>query len=170
MIWNTYRRLDSGMCSRSLAVAILLASASVVSALPNATEPLPPNLLSADYEIEIRALETSSWAAWQNRDADFFEQFLSDDHVDVHSFGVTGKRSVVDGVRSPLCVVKNYSIGPLTLTAVSADTVLVTYRAEQDTTCGKVRVPSPVWATSLYARRAGRWVNVLYQQTPLSRQ
>ena len=30
-------------------------------------------------------------------------------------------------------------------------------------------VPSPVWATSLYARRDGRWVNVMYQHTPLAR-
>jgi len=26
-------------------------------------------------------------------------------------------------------------------------------------------VPSPVWATSMYAKRDGRWVNVLYQHT-----
>ena len=43
------------------------------------------------------------------------------------------------------------------------------HRAEQNTTCGEARVPSPVWATSLYAKRAGRWVNVLYQHTPVAR-
>ena len=76
---------------------------------------------------------------------------------------------MVDGVRSPACVVQAYSLGPLALTPVSADTVLVTYRAEQDTTCGTQKVPSPVWASSLYARRGGRWVNVLYQHTPTGR-
>jgi hypothetical protein len=46
--------------------------------------------------------------------------------------------------------------------------VLVTYRAEQDTVCGTARVPSPVWATSLYVKRAGKWLNVLYQHAPVT--
>jgi hypothetical protein len=41
--------------------------------------------------------------------------------------------------------------------------------AAQDTTCKGIAVPSPVWATSLYIRRDGRWFNVLYQQTPTSK-
>ncbi len=64
---------------------------------------------------------------------------------------------------------RNYSLGPIAVTPVTADAVLVTYRAEQDTVCGEAKVPSPVWATSLYARRGGRWVNVMYQHTPVAR-
>jgi hypothetical protein len=87
----------------------------------------------------------------------------------VHSYGIVGKSAVVEGVRSSACVVQNYSLGPITVTPVTADAVLVTYRAEQNTACGEAKVPSPVWATSLYARRGGRWVNVLYQHTPVAR-
>jgi len=29
-----------------------------------------------------------------------------------------------------------------------------------------VTVPSPVWATSVYAKRNGRWMNVVYEHTP----
>ncbi len=117
-------------------------------------------------EAAVRDLELRSWVAWQNHDAAFFEQFLSDDHVEIHGYGVVGKAAVVEGVRSPFCKVQGYSLGPLSVTRVSADALLVTYRAEQDTTCGNARVPSPVWASSVYARRSGRWVNVLYQHTP----
>lgn len=119
-------------------------------------------------ETAVRDLEARSWVAWQNHDAAFFEQFLSEDHVEIHGYGVVGKAAVVEGVRSPFCKVQSYALGPLSVTAVSADSMLVTYRAEQDTTCGKARVPSPVWASSVYARRAGRWVNVLYQHTPVA--
>jgi len=122
---------------------------------------------SAD-EAAVRDLEARSWVAWQNHDAAFFEQFLSDDHVEIHGYGLAGKAAVVEGVRSPFCKVQSYALGPLSVTPVSADSMLVTYRAEQDTTCGKARVPSPVWASSVYARRAGRWVNVLYQHTPVT--
>ena len=146
------------------AVALALAGA-----LASAAEAPAPVALSAADETLIRNLEAASWVAWKGHDAKFFEQFLSDDHVEVHAYGLSGKAAVVDGVRSPACVVQAYSLSPLTLTPVSADTVLVTYRAEQDTTCGTQKVPSPVWASSLYARRGGRWVNVLYQHTSIGR-
>lgn len=134
---------------------------SVVTTMACAAEP------SAE-ETMVRDLEARSWVAWKGHDAAFFEQFLSDDHVEIHGYGVVGKAAVVEGVGSPVCTVKSYALGPLTVTRVSADALLVTYRAEQDTICGKARVPSPVWASSLYARRGDRWVNVLYQHTPVA--
>jgi hypothetical protein len=146
-----------------LAATLLAITASASAAQSSKSVSLSP----ADEKL-IRELETKSWVAWKGHDAAFFEQFLSDDHVEVHAYGIVGKAAVVDGVRSPACVVQNYSLGLFSLTPVSADTVLVTYRAEQNTSCGTAKVPSPVWATSLYARRAGRWVNVLYQHTPLA--
>jgi len=124
--------------------------------------------LAAADEAQIRQLESRSWVAWKNHDVAFFEEFLADDHVEVHGYGVTDKAAVIAGVRSPTCVVQTYSLGPFTVARTSADSVLVTYRAQQDTLCGGTRVPSPVWATSLYVKRAGRWVNVLYQHTPVA--
>ena len=144
------------------AVALALAAASAFAAEESALA-----ALSASDETLIRDLEARSWVAWKGHDAKFFEQFLSDDHVEIHAYGISGKAAVVDGVRSPACVVQAYSLSPLTLTPVSPDTVLVTYRAEQDTACGTQKVPSPVWATSLYAKRGGRWVNVMYQHTAI---
>jgi hypothetical protein len=149
---------------------IRLAFLSLVLAatLSDAADSPDAGRLSAADDALIRELESKSWVAWKTRDAAFFEQFLTDDHVEVHGYGITGKAAVVAGVRSPSCVVQSYSLGPFTLTKVSADSVLVTYRAQQETVCGGARVPSPVWATSLYVKRAGRWVNVLYQQTPVT--
>ena len=90
----------------------------------------------------IRDLEAKSWVAWKAQDATFFE------------------------IRGGACIVASYSLGPLSVVHTSPDSVLVTYRAEQSTRCGTAMVPSPVWATSLYVKRAGKWLNVLYQQTP----
>ena len=72
----------------------------------------------------------------------------------------------MSGVRSPAGVVRSYSLGPLSLLALAPEVVLVSYRAEQDSVCGEAKVPSPVWATSLYVKRSGRWLNALYQHTP----
>jgi hypothetical protein len=149
-----------------LAAAFLL---SIVAPSLGAAESSSPPRISPSDETSIRELETMSWVAWKGHDASFFQRFLSDDHVEVHSYGIVDKAAVVDGVRSPACVVESYSIGAFSLTAVSEDTVLVTYRAEQKTQCAGVAVPSPVWTTSLYVRRAGRWFNILLQQTPVAR-
>ncbi len=118
-----------------------------------------------DLTETLVSLEKRSWEAWKNRDGKFFEEFLSDDHVDVHGGGPSKKAAVVAGVGSPMCVVKSYSVDRFTVTRFDADTALVVYRAEQDTTCGGQPVPSPTWTTSLYVRRGGRWWNAFFQTT-----
>lgn len=145
---------------------LIAAFLSMLTASASGDEPAGSAALSSSDEALIRDLESRSWVAWKTHDAAFFEQFLSEDHVEVHGYGVVGKTAVVDGVRRSDCIVLSYSIGSLSLTPVAPGSVLVTYRAEQDTRCGNTKVPSPVWATSLYSKRSGKWLNVLYQHTP----
>jgi len=110
-------------------------------------------------------LEKQSWEAWKNRDAAFFRDFLSDDHLEVGPAGVGNKAAVVATVASPLCVVKSYEVDSFVLTRIDDNTALLTYHAKQDTACRGVQVSSPAWASSLYVRRDNRWRNFLYQQT-----
>ena len=145
----------------NLLAATLVAVAAVsASAQPDKAATAPSD------EAQVRELETMSWMAWKAHDGAFFDRFLSDDHVEVHGYGITGKQAVVEGVRSGVCVVQSYSLDRLSVTRVASESLLVTYRAEQNTICGSARVPSPVWATSLYVKRSGKWLNVLYQHTP----
>lgn len=123
---------------------------------------------SAALLDSLVALERQSWEAWQKRDGGFFQYFLADDHVEVGASGRSSKATVVAGVKSPVCVVKGYAIDQFELTIFEAGTALLTYHAAQDTWCGNTALPSPAWASSLYIRRAGRWENALYQQTPIT--
>ncbi len=116
-------------------------------------------------EAELVALEKASWEAWKARDASFYERTLSDDHMDVHGFGIADKAAVVATVGSPACVVEGYTLDGFRFRALGADAAMLTYRAEQKTTCNGKPVPSPVWVSSVYSRRDGRWVNVLFQQS-----
>ncbi len=139
------------------AIAVLLIAAPVASAAPGADDKA--------LEAELIAMEKASWVAWQGHDAAFFERFLSDDHVEMQP-GPAGKAPVVAGVKAG-CVVKRYEVDQFKLTRFGPDTALLTYRAAQDTMCGPAHVPSPVWATSLFVRRGGRWQNALYVHTPI---
>ena len=111
-------------------------------------------------------LERQSWDAWQKRDGKFFESFLSVDHVEVGFGGIADKTTVVTGVASAACVVRSYSVEGFKVAMLDAHTALLTYKARQDTLCAGKLVPSPVWVSSLYLKRDGRWLNVFYQQTP----
>lgn len=110
-------------------------------------------------------LEKQSWEAWKKRDGKFFEEFLSDDHVEVGFSGTATKAQVVAVVGNPHYEVKDYSLDRFELTMFSADTALLIYHAAQDTTCNGVTVPSPVWVSSLYIKRGECWLNAFYQQT-----
>ena len=145
---------------RLIIVTALLALTSVRQPA-NAQAPKPPNAL----EDTLINLERASWKAWQERDSAFFRRFLSDDHVEVGVGGPAGKDDIVGFVGSPVCVVSNYTIDRFKLTQFTATTAVLTYHAEQNTVCNGVNVPSPVWASSLYVKRNGRWLNAVYQQT-----
>ena len=121
----------------------------------------------AALKEQLVKLEKQSWEAWKNRDGKFFQEFLSDNHVEVGFGGVANKQEVVDFVASPICTVKSYRLDQFVLKMLDPNTALLTYREAQDTVCHKP-VPSPCWVSSLYMKRGDRWLNVLYQQTQIA--
>jgi hypothetical protein len=128
----------------------------------------PARAAEDPLKARLIALEKQSWAAWQRMDSGFWNSFLSDDHIELNGFvGATGKKSVIDGISGKACHVASYKVGDFTFRRFDAHTAVLIYRAEQDTTCGKYKAPSPVWATSLYQLRRGHWVNVLYGHSPV---
>jgi hypothetical protein len=127
------------------------------------------NVVPDDENLQTRliALERDSWKAWHAQDAKFFEGFLSDDHVELGSGGPGDKKAVVGFIASGACKVQSYAIDDFRFTRLTPDSAMLVYRARQTTTCGGVEVPSPAWATSVFAYRNGSWKNVLYQQLPI---
>ena len=109
---------------------------------------------SESYEVkeQLIKLEKQSWEAWKNRDGKFFQNFLSDDHVEVGFGGLANKAEVVAFVGSPVCTVKSYKLDRFEMKMLGKDTALLTYWEEQDTVCNK-QVPSPCWVSSLYMKR-----------------
>lgn len=120
-------------------------------------------------EEELISMEKASWVAWKSHDSRFYESFLSDDHLEVHGLGVGGKAGVVALVGSGACNVESYMLDHFEFRRLAADAAVLNYRAEQKTTCAGVAVPSPVRATSVFARRDGHWVNVLYQHSAVAK-
>jgi hypothetical protein len=118
----------------------------------------------AALKEQLMGLEKKSWEAWKNRDGKFFQDFLSDDHVEVGFGGLSNKADIVPFVGSPACTVNSYRLDHFEMKRLDPNTALLTYWEEQDTVC-RNRVPSPCWVSSLYMKRGDRWLNVFYQQT-----
>ena len=128
----------------------------------------PAHAANSAAEQDLIALEKQSWVAWQQMDAGFWSRFLSDDHIEISGFsGVTGKADVLRYISAKVCKVNTYAVDHFTFRQIDPRTAVLVYRAEQDTICGNAKVPSPVWATSLFQLRNGRWQNVLYEHTPV---
>ena len=123
---------------------------------------------SGEVKEHLIKLEKQSWEAWKNHDGEFFQNFLSDDHVEVGFGGLTSKAEVVAFVGSAVCTVKSYKLDRFETKMLGKDTALLTYWEEQDTVCN-MQVPSPCWVSSLYMKRGDKWLNVFYQQTPIQK-
>jgi len=122
-----------------------------------------------NLEKQLMALERSSWAAWQKMDVSFWEDFLSEDHIELNAFvGPVGKAAVIGGIAKKACQVRSYKVDRFTFQRLDENTAILVYRADQDTSCGSVTVPTPNWATSIYQRRNGKWKNVLFELTPIA--
>jgi hypothetical protein len=149
-------------CRLVLAVALAAAGSTACNTTPAPAREPAQARASLDALV---AIERRSWDAWKGHDGTFFAETLADDHLDVGFGGPVDKSAVVAGVRSPACTVRSFAVDRFRIVDVDVDTALLVYRAEQDTTCGTFRVPSPTWVSSLYVRRDGRWQNLLFQQT-----
>ena len=127
---------------------------------------IAPATDDATLESTLLSLERDSWKAWHAQDAAFFRTFLSDDHVELSVAGPADKGTVLRFISSGACKVSNYAISDFRFTRLSEASAMLVYRVQQSTTCGGFAVPSPTWATSVFALRDGRWQNILYQQLP----
>jgi hypothetical protein len=144
----------------------LLRSCILLPAIAIAGCTAAPRTEDATLESTILGLERDSWKAWHAQDAAFFETFLAEDHVEVSVAGPADKGTVLRFISSGSCRVANYAISDFRFTRLSDTSAMLVYRVRQDTTCGGHAVPSPAWATSVFALREGRWQNILYQQLP----
>jgi hypothetical protein len=134
----------------------------------SAQAPAAPAAKMSPLADSIVALEKQSWEAWKTwkkRDGKFYEHFLSDDHVEVGGSGRGTKKEVVDFVASPVCVISGYTLDSFEMKVLAPGVVALTYHADQKTLCHEKPVPAPVWVTSIYVNRKGRWQNAVYQQT-----
>ena len=119
-------------------------------------------------EALLMAKEKELWEGWKNKNTAPFEKLISADGLLVAEQGVETKAQLVKDIASNPCENKSYSFDEIKLTMINKDAALVTYKAAQDYTCMGHAGPTPVYASSVYVRRKGQWLNILHQETAAS--
>jgi len=109
--------------------------------------------------------ERATWQAWKDRDAKGLGSVMTDDAINIAGGSMDkGKDKIVAEVKG--CEVKGFSLSDISYTWLDKDTVILTYNATQDATCGGSKVPEKVIATSIWQKKGGQWVTPFHQETP----
>ena len=121
---------------------------------------------SADVEKALQAKEQSGWQAWKDHDKKAFEEILPDESINIAGGTMDkGKQQIIKGALDPGCKVASFSLSNFSYMWLDKDTVLMTYDAMQDATCGGNKVPGKVYASSIWQKKGGKWMSPFHQET-----
>jgi ketosteroid isomerase-like protein len=120
-------------------------------------------------ESKIQANEKALWDAWKNHDAKPFNEFLTDDGINVVGNGSIdkGKAAAIKGVTSTDCTVNSFDLSDFSYVWLDGDTVIMTYSATQDATCKGTKIPAKVTASSAWSKKGDKWLTGFHQESPV---
>src|SRR5882672_8416844 len=115
-------------------------------------------------EAQIVALEKRAFEAWKNKDRQFFEDHMAEGGQYLDLNGVGGKAQYVKAIIDNNCTVSTYALDNTRVTMLSKDVALLTYRYSHDAVCGGSPEASPIWASTMYVKRGGKWLIAFHQE------
>jgi hypothetical protein len=144
---------------------LVLATVAVINAQSKGT--VQPKGKNASVEQKLIDMEKQFWEAWKNKNGDPFRQNLTEQFVIVGEGGVgRGQNTVIDDVTKGDCDVKSYALSDLKVDWLDDDMALLTYRADEDASCGGHKLPATVYAGSLWQKKGSKWLSAFHQETP----
>ena len=122
---------------------------------------------AAPTKAALMALEKSSFEAWKNKDAKFWNRFLSDKFVGYGSDGKLDKASATKEYTGADCDIKSYALSDDKMTPLGNDAALITFKATVDGTCGGQKLPPDSMAASVFVRDGANWKAAFYAEAPV---
>lgn len=129
----------------------------------NATKPVA----AAPTKEALMALERNAHEAWKNKDGKFFEGIMTDNFVMFGRAGRIDKAAAIKEIAESKCEVKSYSISDDQMMAAGNDAAVTTFKTTADVTCEGQKMPSPVWAATIWVRSGDSWKAVYHNEAPI---
>lgn len=119
---------------------------------------------SEDLMDTLVTMEKRSWEATKKKDIDALRKLCAKDYVAIISDGsrLTSEEFVA---LFPLFEVKSYTLSDVRVLPISPDVAILVYKAKTQTAILGMSVHEETQNSSTWARRAGEWRNVMYQET-----
>ena len=112
-------------------------------------------------------LEDRMWRANREGDGGFYAEVLRDDAMVVSRYGTATKDQIVPGISANRNPYLRTDLSDQQVIMVTADSALVTYRADVTALIEGAEQQFSVLATSVYARGDDGWRSVFHQQSAL---
>ena len=138
----------------AMAFAVLLSGIELFAQANSATEK------------SLDAKEQAGWQAWKDHNVEPIRSMVPENSINIADGSVTkGTQQILNSMASHDCQVTSYSLSDFAYIWLDKDTVLMTYTAAQDATCSGKKQAGKVIASSLWQKKAGKWVSPFHQET-----
>ena len=121
---------------------------------------------NSGVEKSLEAKEQAGWQAWKDHNAKPVEDMVPKEVINIAD-GTVSKtaQDVLNSLNSHDCTVNNFSLSDFSYLWLAKDTVLMTYTATQDATCSGKKQAGKVIASSVWQKKAGKWISPFHQET-----
>ncbi len=121
----------------------------------------------AKLKAQIIALETSGWEAWKKKNGNWFQINTTDECVWINSEGISDKAQMIKSTQTE-CTVASVALNDFKFVMLNENTVLLTYVAVQNGSCGNKKLPEKIRASVNYVKRGKKWLEAFYMETTLA--
>lgn len=119
-----------------------------------------------DVEKALQTKEQAGWQAWKDNDMKAFDAMLPDNAINIAGGMMSsGKSSIMKDMGSANCKIAGFTLSDFSYMWLDKDTVLMTYKASQDGTCGGHKIPEKVIASSIWQKHGDKWTSPFHQET-----
>ncbi len=117
-------------------------------------------------EKSLQTMEQAGWQAWKDHDAKPMAAMIPDDVINIADGTMQrSKQEIMKELNSGDCKVNSYNLSDFSYLWLDRDSVMMTYTATQDATCGGKKQAGKVIASSLWVKKGGKWVSPFHQET-----
>jgi hypothetical protein len=146
--------MKRGFVVSMLSFAVLLSAVSLQAQSKDAVEKA------------LQSKEQAGWQAWKDKDSKAFMEMLPENAINIAGGMMdNGRSNVLKDMASANCEIAGFSLSDFAYMWLDKDTVLMTYKASQDGTCGGTKIPPKVIASSIWQKQGGKWLSPFHQET-----